>query len=48
MFSVSTFYNTNRYDATEAALYASLDKVAWCLGIGWIIFACATQNGGKI
>ena len=48
MFSVSTFYNTNRYDATEAALYASLDKVAWCIGLGWVIFACVTQNGGKM
>lgn len=47
MFTVAIFYR-RPYDAFEAASYAALHRVGWCLGIAWVIFACVTNNAGKI
>ncbi|KAJ3617101.1 hypothetical protein MTP99_009098 [Tenebrio molitor] len=45
MYSVGIFYYPNReYNAFEAAVYASLHRVAWCISIGWIMIACITKN----
>ncbi|XP_003741622.1 nose resistant to fluoxetine protein 6-like [Galendromus occidentalis] len=31
-----------------AALYAGFSRVIWCSFIGWLIFVCATGNGGIV
>ena len=30
-----------------AVLYSSLHRPAWGLALGWVVYACATENGGK-
>ncbi|KAK8773681.1 hypothetical protein V5799_011786 [Amblyomma americanum] len=32
----------------ECLLYASLHRVAWTLGVAWLVFACATGRGGIV
>ncbi|KAK3916727.1 Nose resistant to fluoxetine protein 6 [Frankliniella fusca] len=47
MFSVSVFYQPGHaYNPLEAALYASLHRLGWCVATSWVIFACVTGNGG--
>ncbi|KAE8740889.1 hypothetical protein FOCC_FOCC013602 [Frankliniella occidentalis] len=47
MFSVSVFYQAGHaYNPLEAALYASLHRLGWCVATSWVIFACVTGNGG--
>lgn len=47
IFSVKIFYNEDyEYNNVKAAFYSVLHRVVWCLGIGWVIVACATGNGG--
>nr|CAD7572635.1 unnamed protein product [Timema californicum] len=45
LFSSNVFYDPSyRYYASDAAVFASLDKLGWSLGSSWIIFACVTKN----
>ena len=45
MYSVVIFYDPHhQYNAFEAAVYASLHRVAWCISIGWIMIVCVTKN----
>ncbi|XP_044262126.1 nose resistant to fluoxetine protein 6-like [Tribolium madens] len=45
MYSIVVFYAPeHQYNAVEAAIYASLHRVAWCISIGWIMIACITKN----
>jgi len=37
----------HKYDALEAALYASLHRVSWAIAVAWLIFACNNGYGGK-
>lgn len=30
------------------ALYACLHRTVWCIGVAWVILACATGNGGFV
>ena len=30
------------------ALYTALNRPVWCLGVCWVIFACATGHGGML
>ncbi|CAG2061570.1 unnamed protein product, partial [Timema podura] len=49
LYSSNVFYDPNyRYYASDAAVFASLDKLGWSLGSSWIIFACITKNAGPI
>ncbi|XP_012225930.1 nose resistant to fluoxetine protein 6-like [Linepithema humile] len=32
----------------SSAIYIALSKSAWTIGIGWIVIACSTKNGGII
>ncbi|KAF4533049.1 hypothetical protein B566_EDAN002612, partial [Ephemera danica] len=46
MLSAWIFYLPGRqYMALEAALYGSLHRIGWSLGISWVVFAVCT--GGK-
>ncbi|XP_046748457.1 nose resistant to fluoxetine protein 6-like [Diprion similis] len=47
MFTIVVFYGPRKnFMPIEAAFYASLHRVFWSLGTGWIILACVTKNGG--
>ncbi|GLV41238.1 uncharacterized protein CBL_04762 [Carabus blaptoides fortunei] len=49
MFSVTVFYNPDyNYGSLEAATYSVLHRVLWCLGVGWVILACVTDNAGPV
>lgn len=49
IFSVRIFYKEDyEYNNLDAAFYSVLHRVVWCLGIGWVIVACATGNGGPV
>lgn len=45
-------YNIQQLNSTEnlitSALYDSCSRVAWSLGLSWIIFACTKGYGGII
>ena len=28
------------------AFYMAVSRFAWCVGLGWLTFACVTGNGG--
>lgn len=48
MCSVLIFYDPNyKYDIWEASSYSALHRSVWCIGTGWILLACITDNGGK-
>lgn len=48
MCSVIIFYDPNyEYDVLEASIYAALHRSVWCLGVGWVMLACITNNAGK-
>ncbi|KAK3592290.1 hypothetical protein CHS0354_032680 [Potamilus streckersoni] len=32
----------------ESAAYTALSRTAWAIGVCWVVFACATGNGGPI
>lgn len=36
-----------KYTALEASIYLALHRVAWSLGLAWIVFACLHEYGGK-
>ena len=36
------------YTTVAAVLWASFGRLAWAMGVSWIIFACVTGNGGLI
>ncbi|XP_066998899.2 nose resistant to fluoxetine protein 6 [Anabrus simplex] len=49
LFSVTAFYSPNyQYSSLDAAIFAAWDKVGWCVGSSWLIFACCTNNGGPL
>ncbi|XP_063906237.1 nose resistant to fluoxetine protein 6-like isoform X2 [Zophobas morio] len=49
MYSVVIFYDPHhQYNAFEAAVYASLHRVAWCISIGWIMIVCVTKNASLV
>lgn len=37
---------TNNFENLKSALYMSIHRSAWAVGICWIIYACYTGNGG--
>jgi len=48
MLSAWIFYLPGReYNALEAAIYGSLHRAGWSLGISWIVFAVCTGGKGK-
>lgn len=48
MSSVLIFYDPSyKYDIWESSTYSALHRTVWCLGTGWILLACITNNGGK-
>jgi hypothetical protein len=48
MLSAWIFYLPGReYNALEAAVYGSLHRVGWSLGISWIVFAVCTGGKGR-
>jgi hypothetical protein len=40
------YSDTYDYDDLEAAFFAAFHRVAWAVGMGWIIFACVNGYGG--
>lgn len=30
-----------------SALYSGVARSVWSIGVGWVVFACTTGNGGK-
>jgi len=39
---------TQCWNMWEAVSYTSLARLSWSIGIAWVIFACATGNGGFV
>ncbi|XP_014486530.1 PREDICTED: nose resistant to fluoxetine protein 6-like isoform X2 [Dinoponera quadriceps] len=49
MFSITIFYNVRKdFTVVEAAVYSPLHRFLWCMGVGWILIACITDNAGPI
>ncbi|RZC33146.1 nose resistant to fluoxetine protein 6-like [Asbolus verrucosus] len=45
MYSVIIFYHPHhQYNVFEAAVYASLHRVGWCIFTGWVLTVCITNN----
>lgn len=36
------------FNLSVNAAYAGLARLAWSIGVFWVVFACATGNGGEI
>jgi hypothetical protein len=43
---VIPYSDSYEYYDVEAAFFAALHRVAWAVGIGWIIWACVNGYGG--
>lgn len=39
--------NNERLSTEVAAFYNSVHRTAWGICVSWVIFTCATGNGGK-
>lgn len=37
----------NNLSPSISALYGSVNRIAWGIGVAWVILACATGNGGR-
>ncbi|CAN8019762.1 unnamed protein product [Ixodes persulcatus] len=50
VFAPHKWYTDHSYSIyrPECLLFASLHRVAWTLGVGWVVFACATGRGGFV
>jgi hypothetical protein len=46
MLLTYTLNRGEKWSPFLSALYAGLHRTAWSVGIGWIIFACVSGNGG--
>lgn len=48
IFSAHLFYLPGReYDPMASAVYGSFHRIAWSIGVSWMIIAMSTGNGGK-
>ncbi|XP_063424815.1 nose resistant to fluoxetine protein 6-like [Mytilus trossulus] len=48
LYGVYRDYNGHPFSTDLAATFNTLHRTAWSLGVCWVIFACATGNGGII
>jgi hypothetical protein len=47
LFAVAiTYQETFVYEPLEAAFYAGLHRLAWSLGLGWVVWACVHGYAG--
>jgi hypothetical protein len=47
LFSVAiTYQEAFVYDPLQAAFYAGLHRLAWSLGLGWVVWACVHGYAG--
>ncbi|XP_059490578.1 nose resistant to fluoxetine protein 6-like [Neocloeon triangulifer] len=47
VYVITIPYNES-YDKLGAAFYATFHRLAWSVGIGWVIWACVNNYGGPI
>ncbi|KAL3870699.1 hypothetical protein ACJMK2_038743 [Sinanodonta woodiana] len=40
--------NTHVLNEPESAAYTALYRTGWAIGVCWVVFACATGNGGPV
>ncbi|KFM67369.1 Nose resistant to fluoxetine protein 6, partial [Stegodyphus mimosarum] len=48
MFGLYSYRHGDKMDLSLSAFYAVMHRNVWALGIGWLIFACATKHGGVV
>ncbi|CAG2200088.1 unnamed protein product [Mytilus edulis] len=48
LYGVYRDYNGHPFSTDLAATFNTLHRTAWSLGVCWVIFACATGNGGIV
>ncbi|XP_065345174.1 nose resistant to fluoxetine protein 6-like [Cloeon dipterum] len=49
VYSILIVYDLDyTYEPVAAAFYASLHKLGWALGVGWVIWACVNGYGGPV
>lgn len=48
MFSVTIFYwPDHNYNPIESAFYSALNRVGWCLAIGWVLTYCIIERSSN-
>lgn len=48
LYGVYDHYNGKPFSTEVASLYNAVHKTAWGAAVCWVIFACATGNGGDM
>jgi len=48
LYGVYEDFNGNYMSIDVAVVYNTLHKTVWGAAVSWVIFACATGNGGKM
>lgn len=47
LYGVRDTYQGHPMNLDTAALYNSVSRTVWAVGLGWLVFACCTGYGGK-
>lgn len=47
IFGVHSNYTPNPLPRWFNIIYSAMARIVWSLGVGFIIFACSTSNGGE-